>query len=55
MTGQFKHEKLILTSHIDELEAIAEVRLLTAQEIELKSQYNAKLTGLLREEKLKWY
>ncbi|XP_071683623.1 uncharacterized protein [Lolium perenne] len=53
MTGQLKQEKLSLTSHIDE--AIAEVRPLTAQEIELKNQYNAKLAGLLREEELKWY
>jgi hypothetical protein len=55
MTGQLKQEKLSLTSHIDELEAIDEVRLLIAQEIELKSQYNAKLAGLLLEGELKWY
>jgi hypothetical protein len=55
MTRQLKQEKLNLTSHVDELEAIAKVRLLTAQEIEIKSQYNAKLAGLLREEELKWY
>ena len=28
---------------------------MTKQEIDLKSQYNAKLAGLLREEELKWY
>jgi hypothetical protein len=55
MTGQLKHEKLSLTSHIDGLEEIVEVRLLTTQEIELKSKYNAKLAGLLRKEELKWY
>jgi mannosylglycoprotein endo-beta-mannosidase len=31
------------------------VRPLTTHEIELKSQYKAKLVGLLREEELKWY
>jgi hypothetical protein len=40
---------------IDDLEAIAKVRPLTAQEIELKSQYNAKLVGLHRRIELKWY
>jgi mannosylglycoprotein endo-beta-mannosidase len=50
-----KAEKLSLTMTIDELEAIAEVRPLTVQEIELKSQSNARLAGLLREEELKWY
>jgi hypothetical protein len=55
MNGQLKQEKLSLTSYIDDLEAIAEVRPLTVQEIELKSQYNAKLVDLLREEELKRY
>lgn len=55
MTGQLKQEKLSLTSYIDDLEVIAEIRPLTAQEIEHKSQYNAKLACLLREEELKWY
>ena len=55
MTGQLKLEKSCLSSYIDDLEAIAEVRPLATQEIDLKSQYNAKLAGLLREEELKWY
>jgi hypothetical protein len=55
MTEQLKKGKLSLSSNIDDLEAIAEVRPLTTHEIELKSQYNAKLASLLREEELKWY
>jgi hypothetical protein len=55
MSGLLKNEKLGLSSNIDDLDAIAEVRPLTTHEIELKSQYNAKLAGLLREEELKWY
>ena len=34
---------------------MAETRLLTAQEIELKSQSNAQVARMLREEELKWY
>jgi mannosylglycoprotein endo-beta-mannosidase len=55
MTGQLKQEKLSLSTSIDDLEAIAEIRQLTTLEIDLKNQYNAKLAGLLREEELKWY
>jgi hypothetical protein len=55
MAGQLKQEKLSLSSDIDDLEALVEVRPLTRQEIDLKSQYNTKLAGLLREEELKWY
>jgi mannosylglycoprotein endo-beta-mannosidase len=55
MAGQLKKEKLALSSCIDDLEALAEVHPLTTHEIEIKSQYNAKLVGLLREEELKWY
>jgi hypothetical protein len=40
---------------MDDTEAIAEVRPLTMQEIELKNQYNAKLASILCEEELKWY
>jgi hypothetical protein len=50
-----KQKKLSLSWTIDELEAITEVRPLTTQQIDLKSQYNANLVGLLREEELKWY
>ena len=53
--GQQKKEKLCLSSIIDELEAFAEVRPLSTQEIELKNQSNAEIAGLLREEELKWY
>ena len=55
MAGLLKKEKIRLSSIIDDLEAIAEVRPLTTQEIESKSQSNATLAGLLREEELKWY
>ena len=44
-----------MSSIIDKLEAFAEVRLLSTQEIELKNQSNAEIAGLLREEELKWY
>jgi mannosylglycoprotein endo-beta-mannosidase len=37
------------------LESLAEVRLLSSDEIELKIQSNAQITSLLREEELKWY
>jgi hypothetical protein len=55
MAGLLKQEKLSLSTSIDELEAIAEFRRLTTQELDLKNQYNAKLAGLLCEEELKWY
>ena len=54
-TGILKKEKQRLSSIIDDLEAIAEVRPLSAQEIEQKSQSNAEIAKLLREEELKWY
>jgi hypothetical protein len=55
MSGQLKQEKLSLSSYINDLEAIAEVRPLVTHEINLESQYNAKLVGLLLEEELEWY
>jgi mannosylglycoprotein endo-beta-mannosidase len=55
VTGVLKKEKLRLSSIIDGLEALAEVGPLSAQEIELKNQSNAKIASLLREEELKWY
>ena len=54
-TGLLKKEKIRLSSIIDALEALAEVRVLLALEIELKSQSNAQIAKLLREEELKWY
>jgi mannosylglycoprotein endo-beta-mannosidase len=54
-TGILKKEKLQLSAIIDELESLAEVRLLSSDEIELKSQSNALITSLHREEELKWY
>jgi hypothetical protein len=45
MNGHLKQEKLNLSSSIDDLEALTEVRPLITQEIDLKSQYNAKLAG----------
>jgi mannosylglycoprotein endo-beta-mannosidase len=53
--GILKKEKLRLSAIIDELEALAEVRLLSSDEMELKSQSNAQITSILREEELKWY
>jgi glycyl-tRNA synthetase beta subunit len=53
--GVLKNEKLRLSSIIDGLEALAEVGPLSAQEIEIKNQSNAKIASLLREEELKWY
>jgi hypothetical protein len=50
-----KKGKQRLLSIIDDLEALAEVRPLSMQEIELKSQSNAHIATLLREEELKWY
>jgi hypothetical protein len=47
LAGQLKQEKLFLSSSIDDLEAIAEVRPLTSQEIEHKSQYNARETQMV--------
>jgi hypothetical protein len=44
-----KKENLRLSSIIDDLEALAEVRPLSTQEIELKSQSNTEMARLLRE------
>jgi hypothetical protein len=49
-TGFLKKEKLRLSSIIDNLEAIAEVCPILSHEIELKSQSNAEIARLLREE-----
>jgi phage gp29-like protein len=54
-TGLLKKEKQRLSSIVDDIEAFAEVRPLTAQEIELKNQSNTDISKLLREEELKWY
>jgi hypothetical protein len=54
-TGILKKEKLRLSTIIDELEALAEVRLLSSIKIDLKSQANAQIAVLLREEEMKWY
>jgi hypothetical protein len=55
VAGLLKSEKIRLTSLIDEIEALAETRMLSPQEIDSKSQYNAQLASMLREEELKWY
>ena len=54
-SGLLKKEKERLSSIIDALEALAERRLISEQEIELKNQSNAQIAKLLREEELKWY
>ena len=53
--GILKKEKLRLSSIIDELEALAEVRPLSEHEIEIKNHSNAQIASMLREEELKWY
>jgi hypothetical protein len=55
VTSILKREKLRLSSIIDELESLAEVRLVYTHEIELKSQSNAQIVDLLGERELKWY
>jgi mannosylglycoprotein endo-beta-mannosidase len=55
VSGILEKEKSRLSSIIDDLEALAELRPLSPQEIELKSQSNAQIAGLLHEEELKWY
>jgi hypothetical protein len=55
VAGLLKSEKVRLTTLIDEIEALAETRSLSPHEIESKSQYNAQLAFMLREEELKWY
>jgi hypothetical protein len=55
VSGILKKEKIRLSSIIDDLEALAEIRPISSQEIELKSQSNAQIASLLREEELKWY
>ena len=54
-TGILKKEKERLSTIIDELDRAAETRVLTQQEIELKSQSNAEVARMLQEEKLRWY
>jgi hypothetical protein len=55
VTGILTKEKLRLSSIIDDMEALVQVRPLSTQEIELKSQSNAAIEGILHEEELKWY
>jgi hypothetical protein len=55
VSGILKKEKIRLSSIIDDLEALAEIRPISSQEIELKIQSNAQIASLLREEELKWY
>jgi hypothetical protein len=51
--GIFKKENAWLSIIIDELDKIAEFRLLTEQEIEHKSQSNTQLASQIRDEELK--
>ena len=44
-----------LSTLIDDLDKIAEVRPLSAAEVEQKSHLNEKIAHLLREEEIKWY
>jgi hypothetical protein len=54
-TGILKKENQRLSSAIDCLEELAEVRPLPIHEIELKSQTNVHIARLIRKEELKWY
>jgi hypothetical protein len=54
-TGILKKEKVRLSSIIDNLEEIAEVRPLLSHKIDLKNQSNAEIAKLLREKEIKWY
>ena len=53
--GILKKEKIRLSAIIEDLDEIAVGRPLSATEIELKSQSNAQIARLLREEEIKWY
>jgi hypothetical protein len=54
-TGTLKKQNMRLSSIIDNLEALVEVRPLSTQEIELKNQENTEIANLLCEKELKWY
>ena len=53
--GIYKKEKQRLSTIIDDLDKIAETRILSQQEIELKNQSNEQIARLLREEEIKYY
>jgi hypothetical protein len=55
VAGKLKNEKNSLSSIIDHLEALAAIRPVPRQEIELKNQSNEQIASHLREEELKWY
>jgi hypothetical protein len=54
-SGILKKERQRLSSIIDDLEALVEVRPLSTQEIKLKNQSNIEIVRLLREEDLRCY
>ena len=54
-TGMLKKEKECMCSIIDELDKLAEVRPLSANENDLKRHSNEQVGRMLREEELKWY
>ncbi|XP_073361957.1 uncharacterized protein [Aegilops tauschii subsp. strangulata] len=53
--GMYKKEKQRLSTIIDDLDKIAETRILSQQEIDMKNQSNEKVARLLREEEIKYY
>uniref|UniRef100_A0A8R7RBS2 Reverse transcriptase domain-containing protein n=1 Tax=Triticum urartu TaxID=4572 RepID=A0A8R7RBS2_TRIUA len=53
--GMYKKEKRRLSTIIDDLNKIAETRILSQQEIDMKNQSNEKVARLLREEEIKYY
>ena len=53
--GIYKKEKQRLSTIIDDLDKIAETRILSQQEVELKNRSNEKIARLLREEEIKYY
>ena len=54
-SGIYKKEKQRLSTIIDDLDKIAETRILSQQEIDMKNQSNEQIARLLREEEIKWY
>ena len=54
-TGMLKKEKERMCSIIDELDKLAEVRPLSANESDLKQHSNELVGHMLREEEVKWY
>lgn len=55
ISGAYRKEKMRLMTKADDLDKLAETRLLTSHELELKNSVKQALAQLLREEEIKWY